>query len=263
MLGVSRATLYRALWASSGLPGQFGNAFLYLATGLLRAQELDAAARDEWIDFSISDEDVDAGLSRDERQFFECHLRSGDRVLLVGCGAGRDLLALDRLGYLVDGLDHSPQVIAIARAHLARHRAAAALHTGTIESAALDRRYDAVIFSNGCYSLVRGARRRAAALARVADHLVPGGRVLISYHGFTRQSAVGLWLLRTSARAARADWSPEPGDAFWRHRPGRTLRYRHHFTREELNAEIEAAGFRRIPDEHLDGSLRWVAAVQP
>jgi SAM-dependent methyltransferase len=263
VLGVSRASLYRSLWASSALPGQLGNAFLYLAAGFLRADDLDAAARDEWIDFSISDEDVDAGLSPDEREFFAGHLRAGDRVLLVGCGAGRDLLALGRLGYHVDGLDHSPQVIAIARAHLARHGAAAALHTGTIESAALDRRYDAVIFSNGCYSLVRGARRRAAALARVADHLAPGGRVLISYHGFTRQSALGLWLLRTSARAARADWSPEPGDVFWRHRPGRALRYRHHFTREELNAEIEAAGFRPISDEHADGSLTWVAAVRP
>ncbi len=98
VLGVSRASLYRALWASSALPGQLGNAFLYLAAGLLRADDLDAAARDEWIDFSISNEDVDAGLSRDERQFFESHLRSGDRVLLVGCGAGRDLLALGRLG---------------------------------------------------------------------------------------------------------------------------------------------------------------------
>jgi SAM-dependent methyltransferase len=263
VLGVSRASLYRALWASSALPGSFGNAFLYLAAGLLRADELDAAARDEWIDFSISDEDVDAGLSRGERQFFEGHLRSGDRVLLVGCGAGRDLLALGRLGYHVDGLDHSPQVIAIARAHLARHGAAVVLHTGTIESAALDRRYDAVIFSNGCYSLVRGARRRAAALARVADHLVRGGRVLISYHGFTRQSALGLWLLRTSARVARAGWSAEPGDVFWRHRPGRTLRYRHHFTRGELIAEIEAAGFRPVADEHADGSLTWVAAVRP
>ena len=121
VLGVSRALLYRTLWACSGLHGHLGNAFLYLATGLLRSEDLDAAARGEWIDYSVSNEDVDAGLSRDERQFYTRHLHPGDRVLIVGCGAGRDLLALHRLGYRVDGLDHSDAVIDLARTHLARH----------------------------------------------------------------------------------------------------------------------------------------------
>jgi 2-polyprenyl-3-methyl-5-hydroxy-6-metoxy-1,4-benzoquinol methylase len=261
VLGVSRASLYRALWACSGLHGHLGNAFLYFATGLLRAENLDAAARGEWIDYSISNEDVDAGLSRDERQFYTRHLRPGDRVLIVGCGAGRDLLALHRLGYHVDGLDHSDTVIDLARKHLARHGLTASVRAGAIQSAALDGQYDVVIFSDGCYSLIRSASARTSALTRIGKHLAPRGRVLISYHGVTQQSAAGLWMLRTTARAAGADWSPENGDVFWRHRPGSVLRYRHHFTQEALAGEIDAAGF-CIVEQNREGSFQFAAVCR-
>jgi SAM-dependent methyltransferase len=249
------------LWAVSGLGGKLGNAFLYLAVGLLRADQIAAAARGEWIDYSISDADVDAGLSSDERRFYARSLLPGDRVLIVGCGAGRDLLALHGMGYQVDGLDHSDAVIDLARDHLRRRGVTARLVAGAIQSAALDGRYDAVVFSDGCYSMIRSRGARVSALKRIGEHLSSRGRVLISYHGFSRQSAAGLWLLRTSARIARADWTPEDGDVFWRHRPGQRLRYRHHFAREALAREAGAAGFLVVMDESGEGSLRLASAV--
>jgi SAM-dependent methyltransferase len=253
--------LHRALWTCSGLPGKPGNAFLYLAAGLLHADDLDLAARREWADYTVSVGDVDAGLAEGERRVFAMHLRQGDRVLLVGCGAGRDLLALRGLGFDVDGLDHSAALIGAARSHLARRGVTAQLIADPIQSATLERSYDVAIFSDGCYSLIRSARARTAALTRIGGHLSQGGRILISYHDFTPQSAMGLWVLRATARLSRSHWLPEDGDVFWRHRPGGALRYRHHFTHDALVREVEAGGFRIVSDETGDGSLKWASAV--
>jgi SAM-dependent methyltransferase len=246
VLGVNRS-LFRTFWALSAVGGRLGNAFLYTAVGFLRDDDLAAAARDEWSVASRRDAGLESGLSPDERTFYASILRSGDRILLVGCGAGRDLIALMALGYEVDGLDQTPDAVEIARAELARRRWKAAVRAAPIQTAALDGTYDAAIFSSGCYALIRGSKARMAALANVRAHLSPSGRIILGYYLSAGQSAIGRWIVRSSARMARADWSPEAGDVFWRHRNG-GLRYRRSFTRAELAAELGAAGFRKIAE---------------
>ena len=48
-------------------------------------------------------------------------MRLSDRVLLIGCGTGRDLLALRQLGYDVTGLEQSTALADEARATLSTH----------------------------------------------------------------------------------------------------------------------------------------------
>ncbi len=48
---------------------------------------------------------------------FAAHLVSGDRVLDVGCGSGRDLLWLKRQGMRVTGFEGSPGLAGLARKH--------------------------------------------------------------------------------------------------------------------------------------------------
>jgi len=48
---------------------------------------------------------------------FVAHLSSGDRVLDVGCGSGRDLLWLKRQGMRVTGFEGSPGLAGLARKH--------------------------------------------------------------------------------------------------------------------------------------------------
>jgi len=209
-----RRVIYRVLCACSSVPGRAGNAFLFLAAGLRRSSELETCSLDEWNTFSISDAEVDAGLEPDERRFFSKFLRPSDRVLLVGCGGGRDLVALCSMGHDVNGIDQSPVLIQSARSHLERRGMTAVLRAGAIQHVEVDGLYGAVIFSLGCYSLIRGAQTRIATLSRLRAHLSPGGRVLFSYHPFKSQSCIGRWLTRTSARVSGADWLPEPGDVF-------------------------------------------------
>jgi SAM-dependent methyltransferase len=256
-----RRAFYRLLCACGSVPGKAGNAFLYVASGLRRASELEAGSLDEWNTFTVSDAEVDGGLEPDEQRLFQRFLRPSDRVLLVGCGGGRDLAALCWMGHAVSGIDLSPAAVESARSHLERRGLTAALRVGAVQHADIDGLHDVVIFSLGSYSCIRGAETRIATLNRLRGHLAPGGRILFSYHPFTTQSRIGRWLLRTSARLSGADWQPELGDVFSRHgRTTRVLRYRHDFTPDAFARECAAAGLRVIVDEAGVDILRFAAA---
>ena len=256
-----RALAYRALLASAHTLYKAGNGCLLIAAGLLRRDELQEVSVDQYRDFNVSAHEVDAGLSPAEQTFYGRFLRRNDRVLLAGCGTGRDLIALQLLGHEVTGLEPVAEVVEIARQHLARRGLSAALQTGFIQTAKLSGRYEAVIFSNGCYSLLQSSAVRIAALSRVAQHLAPGGRVIVSYHPATRQSRIGCWLTQTTARLSAGGWIPESGDTFSRDRfvPG-LIRYHHAFGPLEFARECEAAGLTLLADEMFGEGYRFAAA---
>src|SRR5262249_62275474 len=83
---------------------------------------------------------------------------------------------------------------------------------GFFEAVALAGRFDAIIFSSCCYSFTPAPRRRIAALRKAADHLDPGGRIVISYLTGRSGHPLLLRLARLAAVLSRSDWRPEPGD---------------------------------------------------
>jgi len=256
-----RSLAYRGLLALAHALYRAGNGALFTAAGLLRRDELQTASVDQYRAFNISAVEVDAGLSPAEQHFYGRFLRERDRILLAGCGTGRDLIGLQVLGYHVTGLDPVAHVVARAREHLARRGLSAPVETGLIQTAELGGRYDAVIFSNGCYSLLQGSVVRIATLRRVAEHLAPGGRVIVSYHPAKPQSRAGRALVRASARLTGADWHPEPGDTFSRdlYTPG-LIRYHHAFAPTEFARECEAAGLALVADEQYSEGYVFAAA---
>jgi len=258
-----RAFAYRALYASALNLYRAGNACLFVAAGLLRRDELQAASVDQYREFNTSPIDVDAGLSLAEETFYKRFLRERDRVLLVGCGTGRDLIGLHQLGYDVTGLEPVPEVVELARQHIARRGLSVPVRTGLAQTADLGGQYDAVIFSNGCYSLLQGATTRIAALTRARQHLSRPGRIIVSYHPARQQSRLGQWLVGAAARMSGGDWTPEPGDTFSRDLfvPG-LIRYHHAFAPNEFSRECDAAGLTVLADEMFGEGYRF-AAAQP
>jgi SAM-dependent methyltransferase len=159
-----RALAYRALVSSAYNLHRAGNGCLFFAAGLLRRDELESASIDQYRSFNTSALEVDAGLSPAEHAFYARFLRDRDRILLAGCGTGRDLIALQELGYDVTGLEPVAEVVEIARQHLKRRGLSVTVEIGLIQTAELSGHYDAVIFSNGCYSLLQGSAVRIATL---------------------------------------------------------------------------------------------------
>ena len=256
-----RWSAYRGLLTLAHALYRAGNGALFAAAGLLRHDELQGAAVAQCRAFNVAAADVDAGLSPAEADFYARFLGPGDRVLLAGSGTGRDLIALCLRGHEVTGLEPDPVVVAIAEAHLERRGVHAPILTGLIQTTELGGPYDAVIFSNGCYSLIPGAASRIAVLTRVAEHLAPRGRIIASYYPARPQSNIGRALTAITARAAGADWRPEPGDIFTRDADTPALvRYYHAFTPSEFAGECRSAGLVVVADELYGEGHAFAAA---
>jgi SAM-dependent methyltransferase len=231
----------------------------YVAGGLLRFEGLGRHMGENWRQYGATqtEADIAAGLFHWEQDFYRRFLRPGERVLVVGCGSGRDLLPLLEQGYLAEGLEPVAACADLARERVARRGLAAPVYTADITTAALPGRFDAVIFSWLCYSYIPGRARRTATLRRVRDHLAGDGRVLISYVLAQPPPRRLPWrLARLASWLSRADWRPEYGDVFIARPDTRCVHFEHQFRPAEIEEEARAAGFAvAFHEQGADGNL--------
>jgi SAM-dependent methyltransferase len=132
-------------------------------------------------DFTALEENVRSGLTLLEEVLLARHPLQG-KVLVLGCGPGRECLVLARRGCAVTGLDREPGMLARAR-ELAR---AAGLEIRYVEGEAMDFRVDggpfeAVVIFSGLYNMCLPRARRVRMLRSAREHLGPGGRVLVTF----------------------------------------------------------------------------------
>jgi SAM-dependent methyltransferase len=239
----------------------------FLAAGLLRLDTLGDHAAENWRQFGLAqtEADVAAGLFEWETTFYGRFLRPGERVLLVGCGSGRDLVALLAHGHRVEGLEPVAACAALARARVARQGLTAEIHVADITTTPPPGIFDVVIFSWFCYGYIPLRDRRIAVLGAVREHLAPGGRVLISYAlGAPPPRRLPWRLARLAAQVSRTDWRPEYGDVFLsRHDTGR-IHFEHRFQPDEIEHEARTAGLAVAFHEHpSDGNLALVVPAAP
>jgi SAM-dependent methyltransferase len=231
-----------------------GRAAMSLAAGTLRLHDLRGAITNTWEDFGRSEGLILSGLMPWERVLYDRFLKPEDRVLVVGCGTGRDLIALLGLGYHVEGLDIAPRAIALARRMLERQGLSADLYVGPIEAVVLPGNFDAFVFSWFCYAYIPQTDTRIDVLRRVKAHLKPGGRVLICYIPAERPPRpLPIGLTRFVARLTRSDWRPELGDVIGpAGRDRHAIHYEHQFWEGELENEARAAGLTVVFHERSD-----------
>jgi SAM-dependent methyltransferase len=249
-----REAAFAVLWRAARLLELASRAVIYIASGVLHRDSLQRAVVKSWDGFSRTDAAILSGLMPWEQAWYDRVLKPDDHVLLVGCGSGRDLVALLELGFRVDGLDPSESAIELARRTLQRRGLSANLYTGAIEETVLPGTFDAVIFSWFAYGYIPGRAARIGALRRIIPRLKPGGRVLISYiPAETPPRALPIALTRFAARLTKSDWGPERGDILGfaggdRH----ALHYEHDFFPDELEGEAKTAGLTVVAHEQRD-----------
>ncbi len=109
--------------------------------------------------------------------------RYGQPVLDVGCGTGRLLLDYLAQGIDVDGVDNSPEMLALCRAKAKAQALGLAprLYEQTMETLTLPRTYRTIIIPSSSLQLIVEPALADEALRRVARHLEPGGAVLASF----------------------------------------------------------------------------------
>lgn len=104
----------------------------------------------------------------------------GQPVLDVGCGTGRLLLDYLAQGIDIDGVDNSPEMLALCRAKAEALGLRPNLYEQEMEALALPRRYQTILIPSSSLQLVIEPARVDEALRRFRAHLLPGGAVVAS-----------------------------------------------------------------------------------
>lgn len=191
-------------------------------------------------------------LEESEDRLFACILRPPARLLVVGCGVGREAIALAARGFRVTGIDAVPDLIAAAR----RQAAAQSLDVAFEVKAAHDLdfptgSFDAVVCSGGVYEQTP-TRRRRIQLLRGLDRLLSPAGVLVLFTGWSPDIGPRLALvdgLRRFLRALLGERFPtEPGDRLIRHLsfasdPNVQCFYHVFQSPEEIRREVLDAGW--------------------
>lgn len=164
-------------------------------------------------------------MSRDhDREFYLGLARdSGTAVLEVACGVGRVLGPILNDGISVYGVDISTPMLEYARNRLARNlRGAAGVKAGyTIARQnqaffKMPRKFPLVMMCWNSYLNLADSELRGKCLARVYDHLTPGGRLVLDVDlgkTFTEEEPWGPWVEREDGVRVRARRSPASAPA--------------------------------------------------
>jgi SAM-dependent methyltransferase len=256
--GALRSALYKVSWAAISGFDKASRACLQVAAGLLREDELREIGYRRASLFAAPEEYTEAGLEPWEERVYLGAVRDGDHVLVIGCGGGRELLALGARGVRVTGVDPVPALVDAARRHLARRRLTATLIAAPVEDAVLPDRYDVVIFSACVYGYLPGAASRLSTLMKLRAHMTSDGRLVASYADGAG-SRSGVWLTRVVARLARTGWLAGPEDSFARGPVRQRLPfYERRMSPSAVRGELMHAGFDVVRDEPV---ASWRCAV--
>lgn len=119
----------------------------------------------------------------DRRLYLDLIGELGQPVLDVGCGTGRLLLDFLAQGIDIDGVEISPEMVAMLRAKAvtAGLDVAGRVHLAAMETMDLARRYRVVLVPSSSFQLLIEPAAAAAAMQRLHDHLEPGGTLVMPW----------------------------------------------------------------------------------
>jgi tellurite methyltransferase len=160
--------------------------------------------------------------------------RHAERVLDLGCGSGRHVVHFARSGFMVHGLDESPEGVRLARESLASQGLQGEVHVRNI--------YEPLPYADGLFDAVVSVQvihhARIAAIRRLVDEITrvlkPGGLVFVTVPAVQNQASMFQEI--------------EPGTFIPLDGPEQGLPH-HYFTVAELR---ELLGAFDVDDVHVD-----------
>jgi SAM-dependent methyltransferase len=107
--------------------------------------------------------------------FLEVIRKYGQPALDVGCGTGRLLLDFLSQGMDVDGVDISPEMLALCHQKAAKLGLKPNTFQQRMESLSLPRKYQTIIVPSSSFQLLTDSAQAAQAMQSFYAHLLPGG----------------------------------------------------------------------------------------
>jgi SAM-dependent methyltransferase len=182
---------------------------------------------------------VDRGLFDWERRAVEEHFEPGGSVVILGAGAGREVLALLEAGFDARGYDPHPGLVERGSRLLAERGHPDRLERSERSSLPPEiADADAIVLGWGMYTLIAGRSVRVELLRQAAARLRPGAPLLLSFFPAPermRQLRVAHAIAGAVSRL-RGARPPELGD--WL-----LPNFVHLFTEDAIRAELDEAGF--------------------
>ncbi|HEU4455376.1 MAG TPA: class I SAM-dependent methyltransferase [Longimicrobium sp.] len=230
--------------------GWLGGVVVGVRLGLMTREQLHALDEryysggkgGEHVDYSGDAHNL-SGLFDWEQPVIERFFAPGGRLLVMGAGGGREVVALARMGYRVDGCEPHPGLVDYATRLLEREGVDATMSVvprDTVPRA--ETRYDGIVVGWGTYMLVQGRARRIALLRELRALAVPGAPVLLSFFYRDAGSPFRHDLIARLGSALRRRRGLEPveeGDAL-------APNFIHLFTEEEVRAELREGGWEPV-----------------
>jgi len=106
---------------------------------------------------------------------------NGEAVLELGCGTGRVTIPIAQAGVEIVGLDNAPAMLDVARRKAAAAGVDVRWVTADMRSFRLEQRFGLVIIPFRSFLHLLTDADQLACLARVHEHLLPGGRLALNF----------------------------------------------------------------------------------
>jgi SAM-dependent methyltransferase len=101
------------------------------------------------------------------------------KVLELACGTGRILVPIRGLSIEIEGLDMSPEMLALCREKLRKNNLSAPLYEQDMTAFKTGKRYSTIFISGGSFQLIDDIEKAMTCLKTIYSHLQPGGQFVI------------------------------------------------------------------------------------
>ncbi|AJS58355.1 class I SAM-dependent methyltransferase [Paenibacillus sp. IHBB 10380] len=101
------------------------------------------------------------------------------RILEAMVGSGRVTIPLLESGFVVDGVDYSPEMLASCSKRCDERGLKVNLYEADLQELSLPYKYEAIIIPGGSFLLIEQRKEAIQVLQRLYEHLEPGGRLIL------------------------------------------------------------------------------------
>lgn len=177
-----------------------------------------------------------------EKPVIEKHFKDAKNIIIIASGGGREILALSKMGFSVEGYECNPYLVKYGNSLLKKNQVKAEIKLLPRNSVPDEQKqYDGLIIGWGAYSHMEGMGIRKSFLNELKPFMHESSRLMISFLYVTQRSKRDKIVVKVSNffRTFSRKFRTEPGD---RLEPD----FIHYFMEDEIKSEITEAGFRII-----------------